>query len=76
MKDIGGIDPQLKSIAKKIPYNRLMIKLAKPYQTLALKGTKLLEGVACRRILLKENGRNLRWIFMSRLRRQSSSHVC
>ena len=26
MKDIGGIDPQLKSIAKKIPYNRLMIK--------------------------------------------------
>lgn len=59
MKDIGGIDPQLKSIAKKIPYNRLMIKLAKPYQTLALKGTKLLEGVACRRILLKENGRNL-----------------
>lgn len=49
MKDIGGIDPQLKSIAKKIPYNRLMIKLAKPYQTLALKGTKLLEGVACRR---------------------------
>ena len=59
MKDIGGIDPQLKSIAKKIPYNRLMIKLAKPYQTLALKGTKLLEGVACRRISLKENGRNL-----------------
>ena len=59
MKDIRGIDPQLKGIAKKIPYNRFMILVAKPYQTLALKCTKIPDGVACRRVLLTENGRKL-----------------
>ena len=47
MKDIRGIDPQLKGIAKKIPYNRFMILVAKPYQTLALKCTIIPAGGFC-----------------------------
>lgn len=51
------IDPELKRIAKKIPYNKFMIKIANIYQMFALALTRNPKGIKCKRISLRENGR-------------------
>lgn len=50
------IDPELKSIAKRVPYNKFLIKTANIYQMLvALTGIS--REISCKRIIIRENGR-------------------
>lgn len=50
------IDPELKRIAKRIPYNKLMIKTANIYQMLAFAFARNPKGIKCKRIVINKNG--------------------
>ena len=51
------IDPELKSIAKRVPYNKFLIKTANIYQMLAFRLTGIPREISCKRIIIRENGR-------------------
>lgn len=51
------IDPELKSIAKRVPYNKFLIKTANIYQMLAFALTGISREISCKRIIIRENGR-------------------
>ena len=51
------IDPELKSIEKMVPYNKLMIKTANIYQMLAFRLTGIPREINCKWIIIRENGR-------------------
>ena len=51
------IDPELKSIAKRVPYNKFLIKTANIYQMLAFALTGIPREISCKRIIIREKGR-------------------
>lgn len=51
------IDPELKSIAKRVPYNKFLIKTANIYQMLAFRLTGIPREINCKWIIIRENGR-------------------
>lgn len=53
MKYKEQIDPELKQIAKKVPYNKLIIKFANLFQVISFQLTKIPQGIRHRSILLK-----------------------
>ena len=53
MKYKKQINPELKHIAKKIPYNKVIIKCANIFQRISLRLTRVPGGIANRNITLK-----------------------
>lgn len=49
--------PGIKSIAKRVPYNKFLIKTANIYQMLAFALTGISREISCKRIIIRENGR-------------------
>ena len=56
MNYLQVIDPELKSIAKRVPYHPLLIKAANIYQTLALQLTRPPQEITCKQFFLREHG--------------------
>lgn len=49
------IDPELKRIAKRIPYHKFMIRTANIYQMIALKLTRIPGEIKCKQLIVREN---------------------
>lgn len=56
MTDKKRIDPELRKIAKKIPYNRLIIRCANLYQTISFQLARISKETAHRKMTLKGYG--------------------
>lgn len=53
MKYRSRIDPELRTIARKIPYNKFLIKCANIFQAVSFRFTKLPQGVVNRRMIVE-----------------------
>lgn len=71
------IDPELKSIAKRVPYNKFLIKTANIYQMLAFALTGISREISCKRIIIRENGRlPLKVVIYEPVQQRISFRVC
>ncbi len=53
MRYKNQIDPELRRIARNIPYNKLIIKCANIFQIISFRLTRIPKGIACRSIIME-----------------------